>query len=93
MELANGRKIKTSSLIHWIAYGLLIINLFYMNLNVLIGKPAYFLVNISLGLLAMLLCSVVLYMKKGTDSTPIIGILLNVLSIIIVVGTLFFYVG
>ncbi|MUV37675.1 hypothetical protein JNUCC1_01481 [Lentibacillus sp. JNUCC-1] len=49
MKLSN-RKLKISSLIHGVAYILLIINLFFMNLNVLIGRPAYIFTNISLGL-------------------------------------------
>ena len=92
MELAN-RKLNISRFIHGLAYILLIINLFYINLNVLIGKPSYLKINISLSLLAILLCSIVLYIRKGTDSTPLIGILVNVFSIIIVVGPLFFYEG
>lgn len=92
MELAN-RKLNISRFIHGLAYILLIINLFYMNLNVLIGKPTYLMTNISLSLFAILLCSIVLYIRKGTDSTPLMGILINVFSIIIVVGPLFFYEG
>ena len=87
------RNLNISSVIHWLAYILLIINLFYMNLNVLIGRPSYLILNISLSLLAFLLCSIVLYMRKGIDSTPLIGILINVFSIIIVVGPLYFYEG
>lgn len=92
MKLAN-RKQNLSGIVHWFAYILLIINLFYMNLNVLMGKPVYFTVNISMSLLAILMCFIVLYMRRGTDSTPLIGILINVFSVIIVVGTLFFYQG
>lgn len=62
-----------------------------MNLNVLMGKPIYFVTNISLSLLAILFSVIVLYMRKGIDSNPITGILINVYSIVIVVGTLFFY--
>lgn len=87
------RGLKISSFIHGLAYILLIINLFYINLNVLIGEPFYIFTNISLSLIAMVLCAIVLFMRKGTDSTPLIGVLINVYSVIIVVGTLFFYEG
>ncbi|MDA3130859.1 hypothetical protein ACFPTR_13760 [Aliibacillus thermotolerans] len=90
MKITN-RKLDMSSIVHGLAYTLIIINLFFMNLNVLIGKPIYFMTNISLSLLAILFGVIVLYMRKGIDSTPVIGILINVYSIVIVVGTLFFY--
>lgn len=85
------KKLEISSVIHGLAYTLIVINLFFMNLNVLIGKPTYIFINISFSLIAMLLCIIVLFIRKGTDNTPLFGILINVYSIIIVVGTLFFY--
>lgn len=92
MKLKN-RILKMSSVIHGLAYTLIIINLFFMNFNVLIGKPSYVFINISLSLIAMLLCIAVLFMRKGTDSTPLFGVLINVYSVIIVIGTVFFYKG
>lgn len=82
-----------SSFLNGLAYLLLIVNLIFMNFNVLIGRPAYLFVNVSLGLVAMLLCVVVLYMRKGTDNTPLFGLFLNLYSIIIVMGTVFFFEG
>ena len=87
------RKLEISNVIHGLAYTLIIINLFFMNFNVLIGKPVYFMMNISLSLIALLLCIVVLFMRKETDSTPLFGVLVNVYAVIIVVGTVFFYKG
>lgn len=85
------KKFDFSNLLHGFAYALIIINLFLMNLNVLIGKPVYFWSNISLSLMAILLGGVVLYMRKGFDSTPLIGMIINVYALFIAVGTLFFY--
>lgn len=90
---ATNTKLEISSVIHGMAYTLITVNLFLMNFNVLIGRPVYIFVNISFSLIAMLLCLVVLFMRKGTDSTPLFGVFINVYSIIIVVGTLFFYKG
>jgi len=92
MKLSN-RMLLITGFIHGLAYTLLIINLLFMNLNVLIGRPSYVFVNVALGLIAMLLCGTVLYMRKGTDNTPLFGILLNVYSIIVVMGTVFFFEG
>lgn len=85
------KKFDFINLLHCFAYALIIINLFLMNLNVLIGKPVYFWSNISLSLMAILLGGVVLYMRKGVDSTPLIGMIINVYALFIAVGTLFFY--
>lgn len=79
--------------IHGVAYILLIINLLYMNMNVLLGKPAYIFHNVSLSLISMILCIIVLFMRKGTDQTPLFGIFINVYAIIVVMGTLTFYNG
>lgn len=92
MKLKN-RKLEMSGVLHGLAYILIVVNLLFMNLNVLIGKPTYIFINISFSLIAMLLCIVVLFMRIGTDSTPIFGVLINVYSIIIVMGTLFYYEG
>lgn len=89
MKMSKG--LNLSSIFHGLAYTLIIINLFLMNFNVLIGKPVYFLTNITLSLFAILFGIIALYMKKGIDSTPLISIIINIYSIIIVVGTLFFY--
>ncbi|MEB6549741.1 hypothetical protein MXL46_11655 [Heyndrickxia sporothermodurans] len=86
-------KLNLIGLIHWLAYILVITNLFLMNLNVLYGEPIYFMTNIVLCLLSVVLLTIVLYMKKGIDSTPIIGILVNVLSAVIIIGSLYFYVN
>jgi hypothetical protein len=61
-----------------------------MNMNVIIGKPVYFLTNIVLSLVSIALLLMVLFAKKGADSTPTIGLLINIFTIIIVVGTLTF---
>lgn len=79
--------------IHGVAYILLIINLLYMNMNVLLGKPAYIFHNVSLSLISMILCIIVLFMRKGTDQTPLFGIFINVYAIVVVMGTLTFYNG
>lgn len=79
--------------IHGVAYILLILNLLYMNMNVLLGKPAYIFHNVSLSLISMILCIIVLFMRKGTDQTPLFGIFINVYAIIVVMGTLTFYNG
>jgi len=79
--------------IHGVAYILLILNLLYMNMNVLLGKPAYIFHNVSLSLISMIFCIIVLFMRKGTDQTPLFGIFINVYAIIVVMGTLTFYNG
>jgi len=92
MKLTN-RHVKASGIVHGLAYIIIIVNLLLMNLNVLIGKPLYIFANVSLGLIAILLCLVVLLIRKGTDSTPLFGVIINVYSIIVVMGTVFFYEG
>jgi len=83
--------IKGSTILHGLSYTLLIINLFLMNMNVLLQKPAYIFFNIPLSLIAILLCVIVLFRRKGIDNTPLFGIFINLYSIIIVIGTLHFY--
>lgn len=92
MKLTNW-KLKISGAVHGLAYILIIINLLLMNLNVLAGKPIFIFINVALSLFAMPLCIIVLFMRKGTDNTPLFGILINAYSIIIVMGTVFFYEG
>src|SRR5690625_5359501 len=87
------RKLEISNVIHGLAYTLIIINLFFMNFNVLIGKPVYFMMYISLSLIAMLLCIVVLFMRKETDSTPLFGVLVIVYAFIIVVVLVLYFMG
>lgn len=60
-----------------------------MNLNVLLGELLYFTTNIVLCLISVILLSIVLYMRKGIENTPIMGILVNVVSAIIVVGSIY----
>lgn len=79
--------------IHGFAYLLLIVNLLYMNMNVFLGKPAYIFHNVSLSLISMILCIIVLFMRKGVDQTPLFGIFINVYAIVIVMVTLTFYNG
>lgn|GEM_PF-2069840 len=85
------RRLLISTFIHGVAFIFLIINLFFLNFNIILEKPFYIFINIALALIAMLLFGIVLLIRKGTDSTPLFGILINVYIIIIVMGTLFFY--
>lgn len=89
MVLVN-RKVSIVSIIHCLAYIVMLINLFLMNMNIIIGKPVYFLTNIALSLISIILFLIVLFAKKGTDNTPIIGLLISIFSVIVVVGTLTF---
>jgi len=83
-------RLTINSIVHGVAYILLIVNLLYMNMNVWLGKPAYIFHNVSLGLISMILCIIVLFIRKGTDQTPLFGIFINVYTIVIVMGTLTF---
>lgn len=85
MKLTNQ---KLSGVIHGVAYLLLIISLLLMNLDVLTGQHSFIFINISLSLIVMMLCGVVLLMRKGSDDTPLYGVLIGLYSIIIVMGAL-----
>lgn len=86
-------RLTMNSITHGVAYILLILNLLYMNMNVFLGNPAYIFHNVSLSLISMILCIIVLFLRKGTDQTPLFGIFINVYAIIVVMGTLTFYNG
>jgi len=86
-------RLTINSIVHGVAYILLIVNLLFMNMNVFLGKPAYIFHNVSLGLISLILCIIVLFMRKGTDQTPLFGIFINVYAIVVVMGTLTFYNG